>query len=245
MKFKFLNTKIAGIAAVLLFSLSISAAPIPFSGPTTGATGNMQEIDGIYWAQPKLFTNLSWTDIDTVCPLGACASGGTLKSYDMTGWHWASTADMNGMFNYLIDGGIALGSQGITFSEDNNFEIQKLVTDFGYTDNNGSYYGYDQLFGLTSSLYETDNTQGTYSRYVDWCQFNGTCSQDDLVETGKKISMTNKGNSFAAWFYYGDVSPSGITTPLANTANVPEPSTLAIFALGLMSLAARRFKKKA
>ncbi|MFT6895895.1 MAG: hypothetical protein ACJA13_000292 [Paraglaciecola sp.] len=238
MKLKFLKAKIAGVAAVLLFSLSISA--IPISGPTTGPTGNMQEIDGIYWAQPRLFTNLSWTDIDTECPSGVCASSATLKNYDMTGWHWASTADMNGMFNYLISQEIALGSQGITFSEENNFEIQKLVTVFGYTDNNSTRYGYDQLFGLTSSLYEADNTQGTISRYVDWCQYDGACGQKDLVVTGKKISMTTKSNSYAAWFYYGDVSPSGIAPP-----SVPEPSTLAIFAIGLMGIAVRRFNKQA
>jgi hypothetical protein len=235
MKFKFLSTKIASAAAILLFSLSISAIPIT---PTTGPTGNMQEIDGIYWAQPKLFINFTWNELNQVCPSGVCA--GNFNNYDMTGWNWASTGDMNGMFNYLISEEIALGSQGINFSDNNNAEIKKLATDFGYTDRNSSYYGYSQLFVITSSLYELDNTQGTISRYLDDNQFG------DSVYTGKAYAKDSRYYKFAAWFYYGDVSPSGIphASPDANV-DVPEPSTLAIFALGLISLAARRFKKKA
>jgi hypothetical protein len=116
----------------------------------------------------------------------------------MTGWHWASTSDMNGMFNYLISEEIALGNQGISFSDENNFEIQKWVTDFGYTDRNGSYYGYDQLFGLTSSLYDLDNTKGTLSRYVDWCQYDGACGQKDLVSTGKEMEKDFSYSKYAA-----------------------------------------------
>ncbi|WP_259367065.1 MULTISPECIES: PEP-CTERM sorting domain-containing protein [unclassified Colwellia] len=37
----------------------------------------------------------------------------------------------------------------------------------------------------------------------------------------------------------------GLTGSVASTAAVPEPSTLAIFALGVMGLASRRFKKQA
>jgi hypothetical protein len=116
MKFKFLSTKIASAASLSLLSLSISAIPIT---PTTGPTGNMKEIDGIYWAQPKLFTNFTWNELNQVCPSGICANGSTLNNNNMTGWHWASTADMNGMFNYLISEEIALGSQGINFSDKN------------------------------------------------------------------------------------------------------------------------------
>jgi hypothetical protein len=105
---------------------------------------------------------------------------------------------MNGMFNYLISEEIALGNQGISFSDENNFEIQKWVTDFGYTDRNGSYYGYDQLFGLTSSLYDLDNTKGMLSRYVDWCQYDGACGQKDLVSTGKEMEKDFSYSKYAA-----------------------------------------------
>jgi hypothetical protein len=50
MKFKVLRTRIASAAAILLFSVSMSAASILLTVPTTGPTGNMQQVDDIYWA---------------------------------------------------------------------------------------------------------------------------------------------------------------------------------------------------
>jgi hypothetical protein len=56
--------------------------------------------DGKEWAQPAQFTNLSWDDIDAVCPAasgGACSGG--LAGWDMTGWTWAAVDDLNALFN--------------------------------------------------------------------------------------------------------------------------------------------------
>jgi hypothetical protein len=134
MKIKFLIAKIAIVAALLLFSLSVSALP---TGPITGPTGNMQEVDGIYWAQPNLFKPLSWNDINTVCPSGLCA--GTLKNHDMTGWNWASTGDMNGMLNALTQGLTEIGELAqskagtVTLAE-----INMIFHVFSYVDNGPS-----------------------------------------------------------------------------------------------------------
>lgn len=57
-------------------------------------------VDGKEWLQPDLFTNLSWNDINAVCPEGACT--GDLNGHDMTGWTWASDEDMWELFNYYI-----------------------------------------------------------------------------------------------------------------------------------------------
>jgi hypothetical protein len=57
-------------------------------------------VDGKEWLQPDLFTNLSWNDINAVCPEGACA--GTLNGQDLTGWTWATVDDLNALFNYYI-----------------------------------------------------------------------------------------------------------------------------------------------
>jgi hypothetical protein len=61
MKFKVLRTRIASAAAILLFSVSMSAASILLTVPTTGPTGNMQQVDDIYWAQPNLLLILLGT----------------------------------------------------------------------------------------------------------------------------------------------------------------------------------------
>ena len=57
-------------------------------------------VDGREWAQVDLFTNLTWDQINAVCPEGVCA--GILNGFDMTGWTWASLDDVNALFNYYI-----------------------------------------------------------------------------------------------------------------------------------------------
>jgi hypothetical protein len=75
----------------------------PLEGPNLdgfGCRGNNPDIvivNGRAWYQPDLFTGLLLQDIDDVCPSGVCA--GTLKGHDMTGWHWAETADVAALFN--------------------------------------------------------------------------------------------------------------------------------------------------
>ena len=59
---------------------------------TDTVTANSKE-----WAQVDLFTNLSWSDINAVCPAGVC--NGILNNYDMTGWTWAAAEDMYSLFN--------------------------------------------------------------------------------------------------------------------------------------------------
>ena len=49
-------------------------------------------VDDNEWAQVDQFTNLSWNDINAVCPAGVCS--GILNGYNMTGWTWASGGDV-------------------------------------------------------------------------------------------------------------------------------------------------------
>jgi hypothetical protein len=75
------------------------------AGPITGA--DIVTVDGTDWAQVDLFTDLSWNDINTVCPGGVCGAG-TLNGYDMSGWEWASVSDLNSLFNgYLSAQGVS------------------------------------------------------------------------------------------------------------------------------------------
>jgi MYXO-CTERM domain-containing protein len=49
------------------------------------------------WYQPKLFTQLSWNEIDAVCPAstGGLCGAGSLNGVSVQGWTWANTADAN------------------------------------------------------------------------------------------------------------------------------------------------------
>lgn len=59
-------------------------------------------VDGREWAQVDLFTNLSWVELSAACPDGACLPGAVLNGRDMTGWTWASAAQLNRLINYYL-----------------------------------------------------------------------------------------------------------------------------------------------
>jgi hypothetical protein len=84
---------------------------------TIGATVAM---NGKAWAPMSGFGNLSWDDINAVCPAtngGHCLVGGKLMEYDMTGWTWASVDDVNALLNsYLGSGTIGPGPDSLPSS---------------------------------------------------------------------------------------------------------------------------------
>ena len=73
------------------------AAPQPITQTIT--------LQGIEWAQPSLFTNLTWDEIDAVCPGGVCSGG--LNGHLMDGWTFATVDDVNAVFNFYL---LAAGS---------------------------------------------------------------------------------------------------------------------------------------
>tara|TARA_R110001592_G_scaffold355031_1_gene655234 strand:+ start:15209 stop:16150 length:942 start_codon:yes stop_codon:yes gene_type:complete len=89
--------------------------PCPLDPDTNCVAGvpiaDIVTVNGKEWAQVDLFLNLSWDEINAVCPAGICADFGTLNGYDMTGWRWASVDDVNSLFNYYYGdyGSPALG----------------------------------------------------------------------------------------------------------------------------------------
>jgi hypothetical protein len=66
-------------------------------------------VNGSVWAQVDLFTNLSWRQINDVCPAGICKKDGILNGYDMGGWTWASIDDCNALFNTYVGLDASLG----------------------------------------------------------------------------------------------------------------------------------------
>ncbi|GAB5449766.1 MAG: hypothetical protein Hals2KO_00940 [Halioglobus sp.] len=95
-----------------LFSLPAAAAPIT----------DTLIINGLEWAQPDLFVGLSWNEINAVCPAGTCQQHGVLLGHDVSGWTWANSAQMHGLFNAYIGSaelGPGVGSYS-TFVTDNS-----------------------------------------------------------------------------------------------------------------------------
>jgi len=59
-------------------------------------------VAGREWAQVDLFTGLSWIEVNTACPDGACLPGAVLNGKDMTGWTWASASNFNRLVNHYL-----------------------------------------------------------------------------------------------------------------------------------------------
>ena len=78
---------------LLVLSRPAFAVPIP--------DGDTIIVENRKWAQVDLFTNLSWNDVNQVCPGGICGPG-KLNGYDMAGWRWATQDDANDLFNFYI-----------------------------------------------------------------------------------------------------------------------------------------------
>lgn len=57
-------------------------------------------VDGKEWAQVDLFLGVPYFDLLDVCPSGVCS--GSLNGYDVSGWTWSSSTNVQLMFlNYL------------------------------------------------------------------------------------------------------------------------------------------------
>ncbi len=81
------------------------------------------------------------------------------------------------------------------------------------------------------------------SRACSWCSYRTTSkSVRHSISTTNHETWDSTVND-----YVGVTDANAIRTPvwMVKKVDVPEPSTLAIFALGLMGLASRRFKKQA
>jgi hypothetical protein len=89
-----------------------------------------------------------------------------------------------------------------------------------------------------NALFEITTNVSSYSfiRNVNSYASGGTLSFFGIQATG--------GEYFTSLSWSGDNATGLTDIQLGTAAEVPEPSTLAIFALGLMGLASRRFMKK-
>lgn len=80
--------------------------------------------NGKIWAQVTAFNDVSWGQMNTVCPAGNC--NGPLNGYDMRGWKWATVDELNALFNSYI-GAPAMGP-GPSIFESNG--LATFYTDF-------------------------------------------------------------------------------------------------------------------
>ncbi|WP_259367148.1 MULTISPECIES: PEP-CTERM sorting domain-containing protein [unclassified Colwellia] len=129
--------------------------------------------------------------------------------------------DPNDYFNVSVDNKLVFNAPMTAWSSPSPTYGTRLVSKRQLAGTNGQYWSKDSAFDL-GTLASIQNISHTAS----------TVKIDFLAQ----IDEGKSNESFAI----DDLSVS-----LVGSTAVPEPSTLAIFALGLMGIASRRFKKQA
>jgi hypothetical protein len=195
---------------------------------TAGPITDTVTVDGKDWAQADLFVGLSWSDINTVCPGGVCGTG-TLMGFDMLGWTWASTEDLNNLFNYYSAN-----------SSDPNPNLLGPGPDSVNTESAVSY-SYGQLFYLdawraTSSVFfESRETMGRTADSPDY--FAGIGVSPSFVSPGGTSNMAGTNYSDAFW------NPGAWFSRPDPAAAVPSPATITLMVAGFAALGHSRRRR--
>ena len=212
---------IGRLLVVLAFGWAghVAAAPI----------ADIATVDGKNWAQVDLFVGLSWSDINNVCPAGVCGNG-TLFGFEMLGWTWASTEDINNLFNY--------------YSVNSSNPVSNLLgpgPDYDVTESSGPN-SYAQLFfadGWRATSHVFSGSHETMGRTSDSPAYFAGIGMGPSPFTPFGITImagTNYTDTFwnpGAWFSRPDPA-----------AAIPLPATLPLLPLGLAALGFSRRKRK-
>jgi len=161
--------------------------------------------DGKTWAQVDLFSNLSWNDINQVCPMGVCGAG-TLNGYDMEGWRWASENDIRKLFaSYIgseIDGTSVIQSfspWAPAFFDDGwrmtvSFMEGQRVTRGSTSSQHGSRYVLGEIIDFDEPV--IFRTQGTI--------------RNDKASVPHAFNRNIANNAMGGWFYQVPAPPSTV-----------------------------------
>jgi hypothetical protein len=209
---------------VTLLSFIISAACFANLAKATLIDGNewMQLTDtkGYTWQQfNQVFDTNGYCDTD-------CLLGGTI---DVTGYRWASSAEVDNMVSSVTGSALfANYTSNINNVAGADSQIGLLAL-LDATRCGGSYVNKCQtLQGYTRN--EVNQGAGSGIRIFDWIGVNNGWNGAYNLYVDMDVNTVA---GYGGWLYQ-DSPPE----------SVPEPSTLAIFALGMIGLASRRFKKQ-
>jgi len=127
-----------------------------------------------------------------------------------------------GILEFLIRGDFSIGA---SLGESFGFDIESVISETGIQATNSNL--------ITS--FDFDDNLFMVSRVISSADLTSILSDSSItvnVDFASGVNLNLSTASITTTIRYNDTTP------------VPEPSTLAIFALGLMGLASRRFMKK-
>lgn len=130
-------------------------------------------VQGREWAQPSIFQGVGWGEIDAVCPGGDCVVNGVLNGFDVTGWTWAGSFDVLGLFSTYdraTELGVDCSAFFTSFIPTSNFfgpwpgGSREVAGYFKDTDTLAAFFGEWQSI----CLYRTDLTPAEGSTSASW-----------------------------------------------------------------------------
>jgi len=244
MKLKFLNAALAGLILSATCLVNVATAGLIANGYTTVDLSSYVN-NNIYFGSDTYPTNVSKGNQDLDIP------------FDIAEWQERAGA------------WIANGSDDTLSVDLSSFNITGQASFYALLNN---YYGtpavneYEVTINTVSGMSITYQSIGDYDTrdYNDYIYTNGISGASTTTEwfnnnSGQRLDVrvfdlpTNFSNETLASFSIKQIHNkdwallSGLTFSSAApiSFDVPEPSTLAIFALGIIGFASRRFKKQA
>lgn len=198
--------------AMLLFT-SVSATPIVVAGKE--------------WQQVADFTGVLHDEIETVCGLTTGFCSGQLNNIDISGWTWASSDDVAGLFQAIGSG----HPGGNTYvNEIGSVWAPAFFDSLGFvptsSDSTRRY-----VAGLSRDSYFIP---GGYGRSPRWYDYTPTLFDyfgdqvNDQVTTGSGISTSSGQSWLGAWFTR-DALEIASRAALTSTSVPAPPTTLLMF----------------
>ncbi len=208
-----------------LKSISMAVAVMAVAG---AAQANYLDGQGREWLDMTLVNGYTWNAFNAVCQsnteaAGACAGQVAGSGYDLTGWTWASRDEVVGLIDSFI-----VSSGDVSRAAD-------MVSQNGH----GSAFDWAPTLiaalGVTGSAGPNDQRAIGYMNGTDTVGFN-TTGQQAFICSGSPCGFTSYVGAGVSAGVAPDRSSSGwFYRPVASTA-VPEPASLALVGLALMSL---------
>ncbi|CAA0126398.1 Uncharacterised protein [Halioglobus japonicus] len=166
--------------------------------------------NGKTWAQPDLFGNLTWTEVNTICPLGPCEPS-LLNGHDMTGWQWANLTELIDLFKSYLG-----SDQEVTFGYVIDFtgdSAERFWSD-GWRSMNGECNSLNYI-----NCYISGSAAFGAPPFTVWVpQLKSACNLPECSQAQWWINIgTGTAGSIRAggWFYKNDDVVSVVTpTPL-------------------------------
>jgi len=219
MKFKSLNAVLAGLVLSASCLVNVANAGIITIGDLSSDSDGHTIVDNVSGREYLRFDEFHLSYADT---LASVLSGGIYEDYKI-----ADSTIMDDFTNKLF------GVNNNSCST--NGSVQTFCgTLIGWQDGvfGSSYNANHDLFGYL-------NTSGS-SNVVSYMQIDYNAQGSNVIDIPNWTTVALDQHNLAS----GHPINLVLYKDSSNSTSVPEPSTLAIFALGIMGLASRRFKKK-